>query len=352
MTRLSALARRLDPRQHLAAALVAGAAAVAMIGAAVPARAALPVGLTLGWAFQGPQAPFLLALERGYYKAEGLDVTIDRGEGSGAVPPRIAAGTYDIGFGDINPMIRFVAEKGADLVAVAVLYDSSPLAVITTKRSGITSPRDLEGRKLAAPETDSARQLFPAFARAAGVDAAKVTWQTVAPQLRETLLAQGQVDAITGFLTTGIFSLKAAGVPEGDIVTMRYRDAGVSLHSNALITSRRFAEANPKAVAGFVKATLRAHVEAVADPQAAIDALKRRDPLIDARIERERLALAFDELMLSPEARANGLSSVDPARFQKAIDILAETYGFPKPLTVADVYTDAYLPPAAERRLP
>ncbi len=348
MTRISALTRRLDVRPILTAALVAGAA----LWMAVPARADTPVKVTLDWAFQGPQAPFLLALERGYYKAEGLDVTIDRGEGSGAVPPRIAAGTYDIGFGDVNPMIRFVAEKGADLVAVAVLYDASPLAAIATKKSGITSAKQLEGRKLAAPETDSARQIFPAFAKAAGIDPAKVAWQTVTPQLRETMLAQGKVDAITGFLTTGIFSLKAAGIPEGDIVTMRYRDAGVALYSNALITSRKFAEANPKAVAGFVKATLKAHIDAVKEPQAAIDALKKRDPLIDARIELDRMNLAFDELMLSPEAKANGLSTVDPVRFQKAIDILKETYAFPKDVTVADVYTDAYLPPVAARTLP
>ncbi|MBP2316687.1 ABC transporter substrate-binding protein [Azospirillum soli] len=350
MTRISALTRRLrlDVRPIVTAALVAGAA----LWTALPARADTPVKLTLDWAFQGPQAPFLLALERGYYKAEGLDVTIDRGEGSGAVPPRIAAGTYDIGFGDINPMIRFVAEKGADLVAVAVLYDASPLAAIATKKSGITSAKQLEGRTLAAPETDSARQIFPAFAKAAGIDPAKVSWQTVTPQLRETMLAQGKVDAITGFLTTGIFSLKAAGIPEGDIVTMRYRDAGVALYSNALITSRKFAEANPKAVAGFVKATLKAHIDAVRKPQAAIDALKKRDPLIDTKIELDRMKLAFDELMLSPEAKANGLSTVDPARFQKAIDILKETYAFPKDVKVADVYTDAYLPPVAERTLP
>ncbi|WP_207457882.1 ABC transporter substrate-binding protein [Azospirillum sp. SYSU D00513] len=345
--RISALTRRC-----FGTALLAGAALAAAAGFAGPARADTAIKVTLDWAFQGPQAPFLLALERGYYKAEGLDVTIDRGEGSGAVPPRLAAGTYDVGFGDINPMIRFVAEKGADLVAVAVLYDASPLAILSTKKAGISSPKELEGQTLAAPETDSARQLFPAFAKAAGIDASKVSWQTVTPQLRETMLAQGQVKAISGFLTTGIFSLKAAGIPEGDIVTLRYRDQGVALYSNAIMTTRKFAEANPKAMAGFVRATLRAHIEAVKEPQAAIDALKKRDSLIDPKIELARMQLAFNELMLSPEAKANGLATVDAARFQKAIDILKETYAFPKDVKTADVYTDAYLPPLSERTLP
>lgn len=336
-------------RSSRLAALLAGAV---MALAALPAAAQTPIKVTLDWAFQGPQAPFLLAAERGYYKAEGLDVTIDRGEGSGAVPGRIAAGTYDVGFGDINPMIRFKAERDSDLIAVAVLYDASPLAVITTKASGITTPKQLEGKMLAAPETDSGRQLFPAFARATGIDAGSVTWQMVTPQLRETLLAQGRVPAITGFLTTGIFSLRAAGVADGDIVVMRYRDHGVALYSNAIITSKKFAEANPKAMAGFVKATLKAHIDAVREPEAAIAALRKRDSLIDPKIELARMTLAFDELMLSDNARANGLGHVDPARMQAAIDILKATYGFPKDLTAADVHTDAYLPPKAERTLP
>lgn len=341
-------------RRPRLAALLTGAALsfTALALAALPAAAQTSVKVTLDWAFQGPQAPFLLAAERGYYKAEGLDVTIDRGEGSGAVPGRIAAGTYDVGFGDINPMIRFKAERDSDLIAVAVLYDASPLAVITTKKSGISTPKQLAGTTLAAPETDSGRQLFPAFARAVGIDAGSVTWQTVTPQLRETLLAQGRVPAITGFLTTGIFSLRAAGVPDGDIVVMRYRDHGVALYSNAIMTSKKFAEANPKAMAGFVKATLKAHVDAVKEPEAAIAALRKRDSLIDPKIELDRMKLAFDELMLSDNAKANGLSHVDPARMQAAIDILKATYGFPKDLTAADVYTDAYLPPKADRSLP
>ncbi len=332
--------------------LAAMAFAVGAAMAFQPAYADTAVKVTLDWAFQGPQSPFLLAAERGYYKAEGLDVTIDRGEGSGAVPTRIASGAYDIGFGDINPTIRFMAEKESDLIAVAVLYDSSPLAAITLAKTGIKEPKDLQGRTVAAPETDSGRQLFPAFAAATGIDASKINWQTVTPQLRETLLAQGQVDAITGFLTTGIFSLRGAGVPMEDIVVMRYRDHGVPLYSNALITSKAFAAKNPEALKGFIRATIKGHIEAIKDPAAAIEALKKRDPLINAEVEQNRLKLAIDELIVSPSAKEGGLSHVDPARMQKSIDILNATYKFPRALTPADVYTDAYLPPKAERMLP
>lgn len=327
-------------------------AAGTLLAALTAAQAGTPVKVTLDWAFQGPQAPFLLAAERGYFAAEGLDVTIDRGEGSGAVPPRVASGAYDIGFGDINPMIRFVAEKGVPLQAVAVLYDASPLAVMALKKSGIAGPKDLAGKRLAAPETDSGRQLFPAFAKAAGIDPAAVTWQTVSPQLRETMLVQGQVDAISGFLTTGLLTLKAAGIKDEDMVVLRYRDYGVQLYSNALITSKAFADSKPEALAGFVRAVIKAHIDAVNDPDAAIAALKKRDPLIDTAIEKERMLLAFSELMISPEAKANGLGTIDPARMQAALDILKDTYGFPTPLTPADIFTDRFLPPKDARTLP
>lgn len=333
-------------------ALAAGTLAGTLMAALGAAQAGTPVKVTLDWAFQGPQAPFLLAAERGYFTAEGLDVTIDRGEGSGAVPPRVASGAYDVGFGDINPMIRFVAEKGVPLQAVAVLYDASPLSVIALKKAGVTVPKDLAGKRLAAPETDSGRQIFPAFAKAAGIDPAAVTWQTVSPQLRETMLVQGQVDAISGFLTTGILTLKAAGVKEQDMVVLRYRDYGVTLYSNALITSKAFAQSKPEALAGFVRAVLKAHIEAVKDPDAAIAALKKRDPLIDPAIEKERMLLAFNELMLSPAAKANGLGGIDPARMQAALDILKATYGYAAALTPADVFTDSFLPPKDARTLP
>jgi NitT/TauT family transport system substrate-binding protein len=327
--------------------------AVFATGLAAGTAGATDIRFTLDWAFQGPQSPFVLAYERGYYEEEGLNVTIDRGDGSGAVPPKIAAGTYDIGFADINPMIRFNAEKPeAGLIAVAVLYDASPLAVMALKKSGVTSPADLAGKTVAAPEADSGRQLFPAFAQATGVDASSVSWMSVAPQLRETMLIQDQAQAVTGFLTTSLLALKGAGVSLDDVVTMRYRDHGIDLYSGALITSKKFAEADPEAVRGFIRASVRGHLDALKDPAASVEALKTRDPLIDPKIEQERLQLSIDELILTPHVEASGFSAVDPARMQRAIDTLAATYAFPRKLSVEDVYSDAYLPPAADLAVP
>ena len=330
-------------------AATAGLAMAFMSGSA----GATDVRFSLDWAFQGPQAPFLLALERGYYEEEGLNVTIDRGYGSGDVPVRIAAGSYDIGFADINPTIKFNAENpDSDLVAVAVLYDASPLAAMTIAGNGITEPADLEGRSVAAPDFDAGRQLFPAFVQATGIDGDAVEWITVTPQLRETMLANGQTDAITGFLTTGILSLTAAGVPEDDIVLFRYSDYGVDLYSSSIITSRAWAEANPDVVTGIIRASIRGYVDAMADPAAAIEALRERDPLIDPEIELARLALSIDQLVLTDHVISSGFSQIDPARMQAAIDMVRLSYGIEREVAVDDVYTAAYLPPAEDLMIP
>jgi NitT/TauT family transport system substrate-binding protein len=306
------------------------------------------VKFSLDWAFQGPQAPFLLALERGYFRDQGLNVTMDRGFGSGDVPIKIAAGTYDVGIADINPTIRLRLENpDSTLFTPFIIYEASPLAVMTLKGQNIRRPQDLAGKILAAPETDSGRQLFPAFARAVGLDLNSVRWQTVSPQLRETMLVQGQANAITGFITSGILSLRAAGVPADDIVTFRYGDYGVDLYSTSLLMTRRWAEANPRAVTGLITAIVRGQNEARRDPAAAIAALKRRDPLINEAVERERMELGFRELTFTPHVVANGFGRIDMARLQRSIDIVREAFNIARPLAASEIYDPRFLPEAA-----
>jgi NitT/TauT family transport system substrate-binding protein len=330
----------------LAAALALGAAV------ASPARAT-DVRFSLDWAFQGPQAPFLLALERGFFRDQGLNVTMDRGFGSGDVPVKIAAGAYDVGIADINPTIRMRLENpDSTLFTPFIIYDATALAVMTLKRQNITRPQDLAGKTLAAPETDAGRQLFPAFARAVGLDVNAVRWQTVSPQLRETMLVQGQANAITGFITSGILSLRAAGVPAADIVTFKYGDFGVDLYSTSLLTTRRWAEANPRAVTGLITAIVRGQIEARRDPAAAIAALKRRDPLINEAVERERMELGFTELTFTPHVLANGFGKIDMARLQRSIDIAREAFNIARPLNASDLYDPRYLPEASLLRVP
>jgi NitT/TauT family transport system substrate-binding protein len=317
------------------------------------AASAKDIRISLDWAWQGGQAPFALAEQAGMFKAEGLDVVIDRGNGSADTVTRVASGAYDVGFGDLGPMVKLAAEQpDKALLAVLMLYDRSPLCAIALTRSGVKVPKDLEGKTIASPETDAGRVLFPGFAKATGIDPAKVKWQTVAPQLRETMLFKGDADAITGFITSGVFNLTGLGTPIEDIVVMRYADYGIDIYGSGIYVRPGFAASNPDAVKGVVRAVIKAHQAAMKDPAAAIAALKTRDALIDAALELQRLGMINDQLITTDATRAKGIGTVDPARLARMITTIADAYAIKTPPAPDLIYTDRFLPPQADRLLP
>jgi NitT/TauT family transport system substrate-binding protein len=332
-----------------------GALALAPLALPHAARgqaALTPVRFTLDWAIQGPHAGYLLALERGFFRDEGLNVTLDRGFGSADTPVKVQSGAYDMGVADLSPTIRLrLSQPGIDLITPFILQQGSPLAAMTLRRTGIRVPKDLEGKRVAAPETDAGRQLFPAFARATGIDAASIRWISVTPQLREPMLARGDADAITGFETSGVFSLRAVNVPAADIVSMRYADHGVHLLSWAMLVRRPYAEANPRIVTGMIRAIARGFVAAWQDPDAGIAALVRRDPTAPAAIERERLVANF-AFIRTPEVVSGGFANVSMDRVQGSIDTIRTAFDIAAPLAAADLYAPQYLPPADQLRFP
>lgn len=320
---------------------------------AAPALAEnVSVRFSMDWAWQGTQSYALIAREKGYFAEEGIDIILERGFGSGRVPVDIAAGTYDMGVADINPTIRFNAENPeTPIIAVAVFYDGSPLVAVAKADGPISEPKDLEGKTLAAPDFDAGRQLFPVFAAATGIDASTVEWLSVKPELREPMLARGEVDAITGFITSSSLSLKKIGVMPEDLVMFKYTDYGADLYSGSILTSPAFAEANPEVVTGVVRALARGVADMIADPDAAIALLKEMEPLTDVEIERERLQMAIEHMFVTPNVLENGLSHVDAERLARSIQAVENAYGLPNELTVEQVYTDAYLPPREDLML-
>jgi NitT/TauT family transport system substrate-binding protein len=336
-------------RRTLLTTLAAGLAAPAITRAQAEQTT---IKFSLDWAFQGPQAVFTLAESRGYFRDEGLSVTMDRGQGSGDTAVRVASGAYDIGFADTPPMILLSARNPERLLtAVYMAYDVSALAVMTLADRGIRTPRDLEGKRLGAPEVDAGRQFFPAFARATGINAASITWSSMQAQLREPMLIRREVDAVTGFVTAGIPTFLALGIPAENIVTMRYREHGVDLYGSALFTTPQFAERNPNTLRRFVRAINRAFRESVANPRAAVETLPTREPTTQIEPELRRLLLSHRELVLTPHAREHGVSSVVPARWANAVRLVGETYNIAPP-PPERLWTDRFLPPREERALP
>jgi NitT/TauT family transport system substrate-binding protein len=333
-------------RRSFGALALGGFAAIAMAG---PASAQTPVKFTLDWVFQGPTSPFLVALDKGYYKAEGLDVTMDPGQGSAGAVQRVATGAYDIGFADVNSLIEYNQKNaGKEIVCVFMAYDFPPFGVHTLKKSGITKPTDLAGKKLGAPVFDASFRLFPAFAKKNGIDAASVAHVNLTPQLREQSLVQGTVDFISGHYFSSILDLEARGVKQADIVSFNYSDFKMDVYGNGIIVSPAFA-AKPEVVTGFLRATARAWKEVAADPKIGIAAAKKRDPLIDEALETRRLEMSLKMNVLTPFVKENGMGDVDPARFARSVVDVAEAFGLPSAPAADKVFTNKYLPPKAAR---
>jgi NitT/TauT family transport system substrate-binding protein len=338
------------PRRAAALALATAALAAPRLARA---QAAPRVRLQLDWAFQSPNAFALVARDRGFFREAGVDVAVERGTGSGRVPVQLASGAADLGFGDINPAIRFAIENpDRGLLCVGVLLDRSPLCAIVRADGPVRAPKDLEGRTLAAPEFDAGRQLFPAFARVAGIDKAKVNFLSVSPELREPMLVQRRADGVTGFVTTSALALKGLGLATDAQRVLLYADHGLDLYGSALLTTRDYARANPDALRRTVAALFRGVQAQLADPAGAMAILRRAEPLTDVALETERHALNAATCILTPNARQNGLSAVEEARLGRGIAAVEEAFGLPQRLRAETFYTADYLPPPEARALP
>ncbi len=318
----------------------------------LPAAAQSDLKFALDWKFEGPSAPYFVALDKGYYKAEGLNVSIDSGPGSVAGIARVAAGTYPIGFFDINSLVRFRDQNpDKDVKAVLMVYDRPPFAIVSLAKSGIAKPKDLEGKTLGAPAPDGAFAQWKAFVKENGVDDAKVKIENVGFPVREPMLADGKVDAITGFSFSSYFNLLTKGIAESDIKVMLMADHGLVLYGNAIMVNPDFAKQNPKVVAGFVRATIKGIIDTIKDPEGAIKSVMKRNETAEEKIELARLKMSLNDNFVTPWVKANGVGGIDEQRMAKAIEQIAVTYEFknakPKP---ADIFSSDYLPPAAERK--
>jgi NitT/TauT family transport system substrate-binding protein len=311
-----------------------------------------PIKFSLDFKFEGPSAPFLVGIDKGYYQAEGLNVTIDSAAGALEPITRVASGIYDMGFSDINSLIKFRDQNpNVPIKAVFMVYNRPPFSIVTRKSRGVALPKDLEGKKLGAPAADGAFAQWKIFVQANGIDASKVAIENVGVPIREPMLAAGQIDAITGVSFSSYVNLKDRGVPIDDVVVLLMADYGVDLYGNAIIVNTKFATEHPEAVKGFLRAFLKSLKSTVKDPSAAVDSVIKRNDVAKRDVELERLNMALRDNILTPEARAEGLGSVDGVRFDKAIDQIAVTYEFKARPRGVDIFDSSSLPPAADRLL-
>ena len=311
------------------------------------------VKIMMDWIIQGTHAPFFVAQDKGYFKAEGVTVdAIDAGRGATNVAVSVAGGVYQFGWVDLPSMIRFnAANPASPLVAVYMSFDESPLAVITRKTAGIRKPSDLDGRKIAGGPGTAVHDTISILLKAANAENVKISWVAVQPQLFGPMLKRGEVDGTGGFTNSNIPAALELGMTLDDLFVIKYSDFGADMYGLALVTPKKFADENPQTVRGVVKALNQGTKDTIASPQKALEVLKGVDPMMKPEIERVRLDIALG-LTNTPYVMANGLSSVTAEKLQKTIDAMVSAYQLPVRPDPAAVYTDRFLPPVAERMPP
>ncbi len=322
-------------------------AAVLTMGAAQAQNT--PIKFQLDWRFEGPAALFLTPVAKGYFKDEKLDVTVDAGNGSGGAVTRVASGTYDMGFADLASVMEFHAnnpDAPNKPVAVMVVYNNTPASVMSLKKTGIKTPADLNGKKLGAPGFDAGRRAFPIFSKANNVSS--VQWISMDPPLRETMLARGDVDAITGFTFTSLLNLEARGVKAEDVAILPYADFGVKLYGNVVIVSPKLIKENPAAIKSFLKAFAKGAKDVMANPAAAINDVKARDGILNVPLETRRLQLAIDTVINSPDARAEGFGQLKGPRLALMASQVSDAFGTKTRVNPDAVWNGSFLPTAAE----
>jgi NitT/TauT family transport system substrate-binding protein len=327
-------------------------AVLAVNSAPQAASAQTKIRFTLDWIPGATHSAFFVALQKGYYKAEGLDVSIDRGKGSAEVVRQLASDTYDMGFPDINVVLDFNSKNPGQAFPVLMSgYEQAPAAIIVLKSSGITEPKGLNGKKLGSAANDATFKLFPVFAGQTGIDVSSMQIQNIEPSLREVLLVQGKVDAIPGQVFNSLLELQAKGIKEADIVYFMYKDYGLQLYGNSVAASPRFLKEHPEAVRGFLRATVKGLKDVARDPELGVTAALAFEPLLNADIERERLRVALSCCILTENVRKSGYGDMDQDRLGKMIAIISKAYNLPRQPTVAEVFDPSYLPPLKDRMI-
>jgi NitT/TauT family transport system substrate-binding protein len=320
--------------------------------AAATTFAQTPIKFALDWRFEGPAAPYFVALDKGYYKAEGLDVTIDTGNGSTEAINRAASGAYQFVFGDINTLVRFRDKpENKKLKMVLMVYNAPPFAIVSLKKGGISKPKDLEGKTLGAPAADGAYAQWPAFVKKNGIDVSKVKIENVGFPVREPMLVEGKVDAITGFSFSSYMNLRGRGIAQDDINVMLMRNLGLELYGNGIIVDAEYAAKNPKIVQGFIRATIKGWQETIRDPKASMASLMKRNNILNDGQEFVRLKMAIDQNVMTPEVVANGFGGVDAKRLTRSIDQIGEGFKYTNKPKADDIFDSAYLAPKAERMI-
>jgi NitT/TauT family transport system substrate-binding protein len=299
------------------------------------------ITLSLEWLVSGRHVGFFVAKDKGFYRDEGLDVTIERGYGSNDTATRVATGTADFGIVSVATVIQAIANNNAPIELVSTFFNDGPEAVLTLKSSGIKSPQDLSGKRIAGGSTSSSLQLLPALAKQTGMKDFQVI-KMAADQIYPALLTKN-ADAIVGF-TDNVTILGPTAKRKGDsVVVLPYSQYGVDNYGSGIVTSVKRVEAKDPVIKRFLAASLKGIAWATQHPDESVAILKKYVPTVDNTIE--VAAWKIDEkLMVTKETREHGLGYMSRDRMASTYDLVKTYLGLKNPVSIDRVFTTEFLP--------
>jgi NitT/TauT family transport system substrate-binding protein len=325
-------------RRRIVAGLAAATVGAAVALASLPVQAADKIQLQLNWFHLADHSPIYLALKKGYYREEGLDLTVLRGSGSADSAKKIDLGQSDVGISDA-PTILTAISKGANLKMVAVVYDKAGNNVFFRKSANISSPKDLVGKKIAVPPADSHRVLWPAFAQLNGIDPQSVTLVNVKPEGKQAIVAANEVEGAFDLYTSYAIWEKVLG--KGDVGNLLWADFGLPIYGHTYFVNNDTVSKNPKLIERFLRATHKGWRDAKADPAASIDAMAELVPGLDRTTLLATMPQILD-LCVTERSAKHGLGWIEPELMQKTMDITFASNKPERAVDIKDVFTNEF----------
>lgn len=267
-------------------------AALLVCAAATSASAQDAVSLRLNWYLGGLHVPYYYGKEMGFFKQEGIDLTINEGRGSGNTVQVVAAGSDTFGMADSSSLIT-TASKGADVKSVMSLLNSTGFSVVSLASAGIRKPKDLEGKSLAVSPGDPLGQLFRALAAHNKLDMNTIKFVQVDPAAKVVAVLEKKVDALLGGADDQFFLIKYKGVEPH---ALRYADHGANIVGMTILTTGNLIKTKPDLVRRFVRASVRSWEEAKKNPQAAVDVAMKVKPDLNRQSTLDQMMVDFELL--------------------------------------------------------
>jgi NitT/TauT family transport system substrate-binding protein len=338
--------KRLGAAMGCAALLALIGAFLADAPAVAQERALKKVTFSLDFIVLGRHAPLYVALDKGYYKEEGLDVSFVPAKGTGAAIQNVDSGIAQIGFIDVASLVVARA-NGSAVKVVSVIYQKAPYCLFSLDPgANVTKISDLEGLTVGSNAGSFIPSIAKALMRKNGFDPNKLKVESIEPSARIAMLVTDKIAAIDFFnITRPAVERAAKEAKNAKVRTFLFADHGLDLYSNGIGATETYLKENPEVVKAFVRATLRGYQYTFKHFQEAAEIIQKYSKALKNDITVEELKIV-EELTVTPEVKVDGIGSFTPARMKSSVEWMAENGGFPQEKTPKpeDVYAAGFMP--------